>query len=296
MMHVSLELDKAVLPVAGRGTRMLPFTKEQPKEMLPVYARDHTGIAIKPIVQIIFEQLYDVGFREFCFIVGRGKRVIEDHFTVNYSISDAYDKILRRFYRKVENSRLAWVNQPRPMGFGHAVLQAESFCGNSAFLVHAGDVSIFGNQRMPILERMKRFYYDNDPDVTIASKRITNLQVLRQHGIVLSYAISSEKSGGFGVKQVFEKPKKPPSDLAIMPMYIFKPSIFKALRKTGPDRSGELQLTDAIQYIIDKGGYVATVPLRDDEIRIDVGTPDSYLYGLTSSYKFSKQSQKLVTN
>src|ERR671918_1570717 len=86
-MNVNGKLAKAVIPVAGLGTRMLPFTKELPKEMLPVYAKcksDH--IAVKPIVQMIFEQLYDVGFREFCFIVGRGKRVIEDHFTINDSL------------------------------------------------------------------------------------------------------------------------------------------------------------------------------------------------------------------
>ena len=116
-------LTKAVIPAAGMGTRLLSATKEQPKEMLPIFARGTKGdLCLKPIVQLIFEQLYTVGFREFCFIVGRGKRAIEDHFTPDSSFVSKLDsrgldsatEDLQAFYRMVDDSTLVWINQPAP--------------------------------------------------------------------------------------------------------------------------------------------------------------------------------------
>ena len=290
-MNVNGKLAKAVIPVAGLGTRMLPFTKELPKEMLPVYAKcnsDH--VAVKPIVQMIFEQLYNTGFREFCFIVGRGKRVIEDHFSVNHSLKNLVPGKLSetadidRFYEKVEHSRITWINQVRPQGFGHAVLLSEYFSNHDDFLVHAGDVSIFSSDKttMTILERVRNFYHDHDMDIALVAKEITNIESLKQHGVIVPGKMYSD---GVTVKGVVEKPANPPSNFGIMPIYIFKPKIFEALKRTPVDGHEELQLTDAIQTIIDNGGNVYALMMRDDDIRLDIGTPENYLESVLLSYR-----------
>ncbi len=137
---------KAVIPVAGLGTRLLTATKVQPKEMLPIFASEGGELCIKPLVQLVFEQLFDFGIREFLFVVGRGKRAIEDHFTpdedylrrltareASPASSSAIASALERFYRRVDQASIMWVNQPVPLGFGHAVLQARVFAGEDPF-------------------------------------------------------------------------------------------------------------------------------------------------------------------
>ena len=146
-----MDIKKVVITAAGLGTRLLSVTTEMPKEMLPLFCMGSNGdLLLKPVLQLIFEQLYEVGFREFCFIVGRGKRSIEDHFTPDYSYVELLRKRgkeglameLEEFYRKVESSVIAWINQPEPRGFGDAVLRAEPFVDNEPFLVHAGDTYV----------------------------------------------------------------------------------------------------------------------------------------------------------
>ncbi|HID40780.1 MAG TPA: hypothetical protein EYP33_01340, partial [Pyrodictium sp.] len=118
-------IDTAVIPVAGLGTRMLPATKEQPKEMLPVPMRNSRhGLVFKPFLQLVFEQLYDAGIRRFIFVVGRGKRSIEDHFTPDWGYAHYLEQrgkkreaeLLYEFYQRLEDSTLVWVNQPEPRG------------------------------------------------------------------------------------------------------------------------------------------------------------------------------------
>jgi UDP-glucose pyrophosphorylase (EC 2.7.7.9) len=131
-------LKKAVITAAGLGTRLLSETKELPKEMLPIFQRVNGELALKPLLQVIFEQLYDVGIRDFCFVIGRGKRSIEDHFTPDWDFleyllkagKELAAKSIEIFYKKVEDSNISWVNQPQPRGFGDAVLRAEKFVAN----------------------------------------------------------------------------------------------------------------------------------------------------------------------
>ncbi len=138
----------AVIPSAGLGTRLLPATKQQPKEMLPVFVRSSSGLVfLKPIVQVVFERLYDAGLREFCLIVGRGKRSIEDQFTLDAGFIENLKKLakphlvmeMEHFYQKVRKSNIVFINQPEPLGFGDAVLRARAFTNHSSFIVHAGD-------------------------------------------------------------------------------------------------------------------------------------------------------------
>ncbi|MEM0481457.1 MAG: sugar phosphate nucleotidyltransferase [Nitrososphaerota archaeon] len=282
---MGIEELKAVLPLAGLGTRMLPATKEQPKEMLPVFARSENGsLCVKPIVQLIFEQLFDVGIREFILVVGRGKRAVEDHFTPD----QGYLEIIRRsrnsllrdfeeFYRRVNESVLVWVNQPQPLGFGHAVLICEKTVGNSPFIVHAGDTYLVNGAQA--IRHMYRHFESEGAEAVLLLQEVEDP---RQYGV----AEVSEIGGGLRVTQVEEKPKEPRSNLMIIPLYIFRNSIFKALRSVGRGVGGELQLTDGIQRLIEWGYRVDAIKLEDD-LKMDIGTPQLYWEALQLSYRLS---------
>lgn len=287
-------IRKAVVPAAGLGTRLMSATKEQPKEMLPLFAVSDDGtMCLKPILQQIFEQLFDFGIREFCFIVGRGKRAIEDHFTPDNWFVDrlnALDKgrqALERFYGKIEESSIVWVNQPEPRGFGAAVLQAEPLIDGQSFLVHAGDTSII-SRTQPILERLMLVHATGQAEATLAMQEVPDP---RQYGVA---EVREAGEGTFHVKSVVEKPAEPKSKLAIMPLYVFNPSILEALRATSPGKRGEIELTDAIQNMIDKGKRVQAVKLQEDDIRLDIGTPESYWEALELSHRYSCERASLT--
>ena len=285
-------IRKVVITAAGLGTRLLPTTKEMPKEMLPIFSMSRSlGLTLKPVLQLIFEQLYDAGFREFCFIVGRGKRSVEDHFTPDYGYVELLEKRgkpklasqLQEFYEKIESSVIIWVNQPEPKGFGDAVLKAEPFVGDEPFLVHAGDTYIFSNNNSHLLRLLRH----HESRKTTA---ILTLKEIREPQKIYGCAIVEYEGSIMRVKRVIEKPEKPPSNLAIMPIYIFEPDIFKAIRETAPGVGGEIQLTDAIQRLIDWRQPVEAMKLHDDEIRLDVGTPETYWEALKLSYESSMGS------
>jgi UTP--glucose-1-phosphate uridylyltransferase len=276
---------KAVIPAAGLGTRLLPITKELPKEMLPIFAKTSNGrVCLKPMLQAVFEQLYDAGFREFCFVVGKGKRAIEDHFTpesnfINYlevKNKAGFADELRRFYEKVEGSRIMFVNQPEPKGFGDAVLRTKSFVTED-FLVHAGDTYII-SPRQDHLTRLMRVHSELKADITFIVQEVENP---RQYGVIEAEEMGK---GLLKVKSAVEKPEKPLSNLAIMPVYLFKPSIFDALESIEPGVGGEIQLTDGIKKIIDSGSKVYALKLNSSEIRLDIGTPETCWDALSSSY------------
>jgi UTP--glucose-1-phosphate uridylyltransferase len=281
-------IKKAVIPAAGLGTRLFPVTKEQPKEMLPLFCRLADGnIGVKPLLQMVFEQLYDAGFREFCFIVGRGKRSIEDHFTPDFNSivmlknsgrgARAFD--LDGFYMKLKTSTIIWVNQPNPRGFGDAVLMASPFVQNEHCLVHAGDTYIVSRDA----EHLKLLMEVYDRFNADAAFIVQKIHDPRQYGVIEVEEIENEV---YRVKSAVEKPKKPPTNLAIMPIYVFHPVIFKALERTLPGKAGEIQLTDAIQRLIDWGLNVFAVKLNPDEIRLDIGNPETYWEALSLSYKY----------
>jgi UTP--glucose-1-phosphate uridylyltransferase len=282
---------KVVITAAGIGTRLLTVTKEQPKEMLPLFVQDSKGcVNVKPLLQIVFEELYSDGFRDFCFIIGRGKRVIEDHFTIDLAFINQLDNKgkhalslpLQEFYEKLAASLVVWINQPEPRGFGHAVLMAKPYVKDDPFIVHAGDTYVFSNSNDKPLERLMKTHSKNQPDATLLLKEIENPQ---QYGV----AEINETKSKIIVRNIIEKPRKPPTNLAVMPIYIFNKKIISALEQTQPGLGGEIQLTDAIQHLINDGYKVQAVKLRDTEMRLDVGSPETYWHAIATSYK---QSQK----
>lgn len=276
---------KVVLPVAGLGTRLLPATKEQPKEMLPIFAPDgRGGTCLKPLLQLVFEQLYSFGFREFIFVVGRGKRAVEDHFTPDAQFVQELERrgrtdssrLISEFYEMLSSSVLTWVNQSSPLGFGHAILITRHVVGNSPFVVQAGDTYIHSDGYSHI-SRVIETFESRDADAVILLRRIEDP---RMYGVVEGRMIDD---GVLEIMNVEEKPEKPKSDLAIMPLYVFKDAIFRALETVKPDKRGEIQLTDGIQRCIDWGLKVYGVELIDGHV-MDIGNPKSYWEALSTSY------------
>lgn len=289
-----MTVRKAVITAGGLGTRLLPATKETPKEMLPIFAFNQSkGVYPKPVVQVVFESLYEVGFRDFCFVVGRGKRAVEDHFTPDYQFIHLLEekglkyqvKELNRFYHMIVNSKILFVNQPEPRGFGDAVLRAESFAGSEPFLVHAGDDLILSDNSGH-LRRLLKTFDKNNADIVFLVEEVRDP---RQYGVVKAEFV---EKGVLHVLDIVEKPREPPSNLAVVAIYVFKPSIFDKLKKVKPDKKGEIQLTDAIKAAIDNGERVFAVKLHKDEKRLDVGNPRRYWDALRESYEWALHKVK----
>lgn len=268
-------MTKVVITAAGKGTRLLPFTKEMPKEMMPIFSKRYTKQkAVLPLLQYVFEQLYSMSFRDYCFVVGREKRSIEDHFTPHETylrdLTVDYKKIMKKFYQKLETSHLVWINQNKPLGFGDAVKRAEKYVGKEDFIVHAGDVTILSNYNHPILRLINTAKNHPDAKAILLCKKVKNSK---------KYGVPTVKNLGnnlFHVKEVVEKPDKPKSKLGILPLYYFKSDIFSSLKKIKPGKGKEFQLTDAIQNLIDNRQKVLSIILNKNEEEIDVGTVESY--------------------
>jgi UTP--glucose-1-phosphate uridylyltransferase len=280
-------VHKVIITAAGLGTRLFPATKEQPKEMLPIFSQTLDGtLSVKPVVQVVFEQLYAAGLKEFCYVVGRGKRSIEDHFTPDTDCvrslegmgknSQAID--LKDFYQKLASSKIMWVNQPETKGFGNAILMAQPFVQNEPCLVHAGDGCIISKD-MDYLRKLIEVYERFNADAAFVVLEIDNP---KQYGIIEGEEV---ESGIIKVKNAVEKPDKPKTNLAIMAMYVFNPVIFKALEVTKPGKNGEIQLTDAIQKLVDWGLRVYAVKLDKSYVRLDIGSPEIYWEALSVSYE-----------
>jgi len=276
-----MSVRKVVITAGGLGTRLLPMSKELPKEMMPIFLKGiNDDIILKPLLQALFEQFYSVGFREFCFVVGRGKRAIEDHFTPDWKYVElleengkiAFANELKSFYGMIEKSRIMWVNQPEPRGFGHAVLMAESFVGNDPFFVAAGDTYIASND---FIMNMIDLFSNKHLSAVLLLQRVLDPS---QYGVAVV--------DGGRVLKVVEKPKEFVSDLAIMPFYIFDPVVMKIIPQLKPGVSNEIQLTDAIQRLIEIG-RVEAVFLSDNILRFDIGTPRTYWEAIKGSYKLA---------
>jgi len=280
-------IRKVIIPAAGLGTRLFPATKEQPKEMLPIFSKTaHGDMAVKPVVQLVFEQLYDAGLREFCYVVGRGKRGIEDHFTPDANCIRNLEAMgkngqasdLEDFYQKLNTSTIMYVNQPEPKGFGNAVLMAQPFVQNESCLVHAGDSCIISKD-MDYIKKLLDAYERLNADAAFIALEIENP---KQYGIVEGEEV---QAGIYKVRTVVEKPEKPKTNLAVMAMYVFHPVIFKALEATKPGKNGEIQLTDAIQKLIDWGLSVYAVKLNKSYAHLDIGSPERYWEAIELSYR-----------
>ena len=272
-----MRLRKAVILAAGLGTRLIPFTKELPKEMLPLPVPEEGALLPKPVVQIVFEQLFDAGIREYCFVVGRGKRAIEDHFTPDWDFVEYLEglgkevqaRALRRFYEKVESSFIAWVNQPTPRGTGHAVYMARGFVEGEFFAAAAGDNAFLGGN---VAAQVVRVHGERgEPLITV--RRVSEPQ---RYGVVVGEPLGG---GLYRVRRIVEKPREPLSNLANTSLYVFPPEILQAIERTAPSPRGEIEVTDAIQHLLDSGTEFLAYEAEADWV--DVGNWESYLQALS---------------
>jgi len=238
------------------------------------------------MLQLVFEDLYKAGIRDFCFIVGRGKRSIEDHFTIDNAFLDylrtknelAAQNELGMFYEKIQSSNIIFVNQPLARGFGDAVYHARPFTGDLPFMVHAGD-DLIVSKNNEHLDRLFHVFEEYTADVAFYVERVRNPT---KYGVVVGKRISKKV---IKVRDIIEKPSSPPSNIAAVGVYVFNSKIFNAIEKTKPDKNNEIQLTDAIRQLINQGEDVYAVELNRDQKRIDIGTPESYWIALKSAYQ-----------
>ena len=267
-------MTKVVITAAGKGTRLLPFTKEMPKEMMPIFSNINNKKIVLPLLQYVYEQLYSMNFRDYCFVVGREKRSIEDHFTPHETylrdLGGDYKKTMQRFYEKLERSHLVWINQNKPLGFGDAVKRAERYVGKEDFIVHAGDVTILSENKHPVLRLMEVAKKNPDVKAILLCKKVRDAE---RYGVPTIKRISNSL---FAVEEVIEKPDKPKSEFGILPLYYFKSDVFSSLKKIRPGKGKEFQLTDAIQNMIEEKQKVLAITLNKNEEEVDVGTVESY--------------------
>ena len=238
-------IRKAVFPVAGLGTRFLPATKAQPKEMLP--------LVDKPIIQYGVEEAVGSGVENIIIVTGRGKNSIEDHFDVAVELESflaqrgktAQLEEIRKITRAIS---VAYVRQGEPLGLGHAVLVTKNLVGDEPFAVILGDDVIDANP--PALRQMIDVYERLQGPV-LAVERVP-AEAVSSYGIVAIDETEDLGRGVYRVKDLVEKPRveDAPSNLAIIGRYILTPDIFGALEATASDRTGEIQLTDAMKALM----------------------------------------------
>jgi len=177
---------------------------------------------------------------------------------------------MQEFYRKISDSTIVFINQPKPKGFADAVYQAKVFTQNEPFLMHAGDDLVFSRNNSH-LKRLIKIFEKRDADVAFLVEEVEDPQ---KYGVVTGKEVEPYL---FEVENVIEKPKKPISNLAVIALYLFKPVIYEGIETAKPDERGEMQIADAVQVLLKRRCKVYALKLRSGERRIDIGTPETYL-------------------
>ena len=268
-----ISLKKAVFPVAGLGTRFLPATKAQPKEMLPVVD--------KPLIQYAVEEAYSAGIRHMIFVTGRNKRAIEDHFDTAYELENelevAQKHALLALVRSVQpdDMNFSYVRQPRSLGLGHAVLCAEHLVGQEPFAVLLADDLMVGPPDGPSVLAQMATRFEALQHSVLAVQEVP-LSQTRRYGIVAAQAVGVASEGLMKVQKIVEKPapELAPSRMAVAGRYILTPAIFEHIRRQTVGVGGELQLTDGISSLLGEEDVYA---LQYQGKRYDCGSKEGFL-------------------
>jgi UTP--glucose-1-phosphate uridylyltransferase len=267
-------IRKAIIPAAGLGTRLLPATKSQPKETLPV--------GRKPILQYVVEELQGAGLRQFLIVTGRRKRVIEDHFDVDPQLNAALEQAGSETrmgdleYLRGE-TRFFYTRQTIPRGLGHAVSLGSGFVDGDPFVVALGDSILAADNPAAPLNAMVDAFQAHDAAAVVAVEKVERENVYR-YGIVDLDGEDPPPGELAAIRDIVEKPTigDAPSTIAAVGRYVFSPVLFDALARTLPDAGGEVQLADAIRLLIQMDRPVYAWRLRSDQRRYDVGNFESY--------------------
>jgi UTP--glucose-1-phosphate uridylyltransferase len=260
-------ITKAVFPVAGLGTRFLPATKAQPKEMLPVVD--------KPLIQYAVEEAYAAGIREMIFVTGRTKRPIEDHFDMAYELETELEAAGKRELLSIVQSikpddmECVFTRQPKMLGLGHAVLCAERLVGNEPFAVLLADDLMVGDP--PVMAQMVEQY--KEWRATLIAVQEVPAEHTRRYGIVAGTPVGDRL---VDVSQIVEKPapEEAPSRLGVAGRDILTPGIFEEIRRQPRGVGGEIQLTDGIAGLLRREKVFA---YRYDGVRYDCGSKEGFL-------------------
>ncbi|MFI4937340.1 MAG: UTP--glucose-1-phosphate uridylyltransferase GalU [Candidatus Berkiellales bacterium] len=265
------KVTKAIFPVAGLGTRFLPATKANPKEMLP--------IVDKPLIQYAVEEAVEAGITELIFVTSSSKRAIEDHFDTNYELEQ---KLLQQgkseLLEIVQNIvpkgvDCIYVRQPQALGLGHAVLCAKTVVGNNTFAVLLAD-DLIDSTKTCCLIQMLEVYHQNNVSVVAVQK--IHPQDSEKYGVI---AVDPDWQGMGQIDAIVEKPKpaEAPSSYGVVGRYILTPAIFNILDHLPPGRNGEIQLTDAIAGLLKKEKVMA---LQFQGTRYDCGSKLGYMQAM----------------
>ncbi len=273
-------IKKAVFPVAGLGTRFLPATKANPKEMLPVVD--------KPLIQYAVEEAMQSGITELIFVTGRNKRSIEDHFDKNVeleaSLMASNKSLLLESIRSIIPSHVKciYTRQSEPLGLGHAVLQAKTIINDEPFAVLLADD--LTDAKTPVLKQLISQHQKEQASV-IAIEDIPKDKTV-QYGIV---DVSDSKNNLYKINSIVEKPqpKDAPSTLGVIGRYVFNPEIFDCLEKIKPGKGGEIQLTDAIQMLL---GQQSIFAYQFEGKRYDCGDKLGFM---KANIEFSKRHPEI---
>lgn len=241
-----MKVRKAVFPAAGLGTRFLPATKAQPKEMLP--------LVDKPIIQYGVEEAMAAGCDQIVMVTGRGKQAIEDHFDVSYELermlAERGKKDLLAIVRQISDMiHVAYVRQKEALGLGHAVLTARELIGDEPFAVLLADDVIDADP--PCLKQMIEIF--NETQCSVIATQVVEGPAISAYGVIATKPVEGKWAGRlFEITDLVEKPKmdEAPSNLAIIGRYILTPRIFQKLAETPFGRGGELQLTDGLRQLL----------------------------------------------
>ena len=257
-----MKVTKAVIPAAGLGTRVLPATKAQPKEMLV--------IVDKPSLQYIIEELVESGIKDIIIITGRNKNSIEDHFDYSYELEDTLkkdgkDKLLGKVESISSMANICYVRQNHPKGLGHAILKAKSFVGDEPFVIALGDDIVYND--IPVAKQLIDNY--SKYQSSIVGCQEVKAEDVSKYGIVKPTKNLDDKT--VEMDDFIEKPamEEAPSRLACLGRYLLTPKIFEYLEKTEPGKGGEIQLTDAIVAMMKDGEKVLAYSF--DGKRYDIG-------------------------
>jgi len=265
-------ISNAVVPVAGIGTRLLPLTKSQPKELLPA--------GRKPVIQHIAEELKAAGLENVLFVTGKRKTAIENHFDRDPELIHALEANGKEGLIPLVDSgslglNLFYTRQDRQLGLGHAIGFAEAFAAGGPFVVALGDTIIRSGESANVITRLIECFEEKGASCVLALQEVPEEDVSR-------YGIARPAHGGnagvFELADLIEKPPagSAPGNLAIAARYVFSPEIFEAIAHTKPGRGGEIQLTDAIRLLLREGGRVYGVQMKPSDLRYDIGTFEGY--------------------
>ena len=261
-----MKVSKAVIPAAGLGTRFLPSTKAQPKEMM--------NIVDKPSIQYIVEEAVDSGIEDILIILGRNKNSIEDHFDKSYELEDnlknkGKEKLLKEIEKISELANIHYIRQKEPLGLGHAIYCAKSFVGNEPFAVMLGDDIVRSNK--PCIKQLIEKYEEYGS--TIIGVQEVEKKDVNKYGIVKGSKLTGKV---YKVEDLVEKPnlEEAPSNIAILGRYVISSEIFEILKETEPGAGDEIQLTDGLKKLSKKEDVYSYI---FDGKRYDVGNKLGFL-------------------